>query len=479
VTFVERSEAGPRTVEAPRQDPSISVFLKCFVIVVDKDKSLEKSFLPSVRALHYIEGRIDKDFSTARLTKLHEELVRTHRELTRHLSDLSHEQATRDNWMSFPALDLIRQLPRFQEYCLCVSRNCIVARTDLLNFRNRFNETIDKFRDLHATFLKGFAIPHFQANLIKSIVATDAACFLSQRKLLLAKEVAKRAGIENPHEWSALHFLEQEVVVFRSLVELAKQGQFDVIPDLIAENFDRYTIADREMTEEKAHVLVARTRAETEKDRWYGKRTKNVDTETAERLSIARKESVLALQELESVKQECEESLSESIGRISRIIEGLPNCGLIPSTFEATVRILTEKRAKKMWLQGKVNAQKERIGKLRQKVSDLQEESDQLGHMLVEKQQLFDELKTKSQTSEPIEAVLDEKYNELKSMVYCQLCNGAARKRNAFLIQCHHSFCMKCIQQQINARSRKCPYCGIRFDPAKEVQRIRWHKRKS
>jgi hypothetical protein len=478
VTFVERTDIGPKTVEVAGRDTSLTAFITCFVMEIEKDKKCERSFLPTVRALRFIEGRIDRDFSEPRLTKLHEELVKTHRELIKQVTDLIRDEASRNDCMAFPAQNVIEQLSRYREYCASVSQNCITVRTDLLNFKNRFRETIDRFRNLHQTFLKGFAIPNFQAKRIRSIVESDSLCALSQRKLLLVKEVVKRAGITNPHEWSALRFLEQEVEFFKKLVGLAKQGKFEVIPDLISVNFDNYTAADREMAAEKNDVLAARSRAETEKDRWYGKRAKPVDGEMMERLHISRKETDIALQELEMVKQECEQSLKDSIGRISTIVERLPECGIIPSNFEAIIRVLTEKKAKKMWLQGKVSAQRDRVSKLKQKVADLREESDQLTQLLVEKQQQFEELKVKSETSEPIESVVDkEKFEELKSLKHCKICSGYG-KRDTFLMQCKHSFCRTCVASLVTQRSRFCPYCGTRFDPTKDVQRIRWRKRK-
>jgi E3 ubiquitin-protein ligase BRE1 len=46
-------------------------------------------------------------------------------------------------------------------------------------------------------------------------------------------------------------------------------------------------------------------------------------------------------------------------------------------------------------------------------------------------------------------------------MLTCKVCNTDLKE--VVITKCYHTFCKKCVHDQIKGRSRKCPACGKAF----------------
>jgi hypothetical protein len=344
---------------------------------------------------------------------------------------------------------------------------------------SRFDAVSGQFNHLNSKFKRAFALPKLHQDVVSELIGQTTDCLVDHRKLLLAKVVFKRAGIHNPHAWSAREFCTSELREIEALVEMARGGRFDDIQARLADAFDRHAAAQRSLKEEKEAVLAARDRSQSTKTAWLTKQPRKAsEGDLRSGVKDARRENEVKLGELNKVREEAERGLVGCAERVADVVERAGQAVFLPDGFESRLRAKADGQARKEWLRARIQLQRARNEAMRETVNSLQAEEREVREATEEKRREFEELQEKSKTAPPIDVRVNERAEKLAQLYYCQLCKNEKRERNAFFVGCGHSYCQECITARIKSRNRTCQVCAHNFDPVHGIQHIHWQSAK-
>jgi hypothetical protein len=304
------------------------------------------------------------------------------------------------------------------------------------------------------------------------LLRRDTNVMTAHRQLLVFQDIGSKTQIKSPANWNASRFMSRECQAFRRMVDLASRAEFAGVLECIQHEFEKYETGEKDMAAERGAVQRAKAKAQHQQELWFERRAKQSDSQLGVRLEGLRRDTETELADLLGARRGSERRLSEAIARVTAAADFLGTMSVVPQDFEAVLGALREKKAKRDWLDARLRHELKKHDEIEQKVNAEKKKCEDVTKEIGELKVRFEELKVKSQTSEPIEVQLDERYQELHDAYYCQLCKE--RVRDTFIIECRHSYCENCVKECVRNRNRKCPYCSVPFDPVHGVITIKW-----
>ena len=466
----EESESAPVSSEVEKLQRTI-----CLGLPHDPDKvSLDKRFHPSAEVLEYLEEHLGEDVSVEGLKKLHGELERTTAELENYLAEAQQMHARTMDFMEFPELDVVREVPEYREYCASNERELTALQTDLIGFREAFDATVSDLAEMHTLFKGAYVWPELKDDEVEGLIRQQTDSFHRQRKLLLFQHIVQQAPIKNPYAWVASEFVSSEVQVLEQMMEMAKKGEFDAFREAVSDEFEKIGNVEDELEREIAEVNSAKNGAISTQTSWLQRKTHAVYSDVMEELEASRQETQKKVQDLTETRQAVKEGLDEVASKLAAVVEAMPNVRMLPDGFVPNLKEVSEKHARREWLKLRVEAQRARVKQLKEDIDVREKELATLAVQLQHKEKEFTELEEKSKVAKPVEVSRAD--DDRRAMYYCGACQerDSRRRRDTIITNCGHTFCTHCVEETIRARNRKCPYCAQKFNPTSHVVRIRW-----
>jgi hypothetical protein len=473
------------TITAEAKDVSAVLLRQAQRIVLNDKEGRLRQFSPDAEALRWIEEQAGSDLSLEKMTALLGDARKTHEELLPFVAELEGQQQLAELEQQFPPPSAVADFQRYKDLSDQINRKLLEVRTGLFNFQSEYSAVIAEFKEMSRQFEKGFAIPRVKKELEKlhELNREDKEQALRHRELLVVRQVIEHTKIRNPHPWTARDFVEGELKDFDRAVELARENKFDSALEVVGAEFDKYSDIERLLKEERDAVLAAKARAETERNNWYGKKTKPHDRQLQVQLAEMKTETEKQYKEFEEIKADCERKMEDALAKVTEAVRKIQRATLLPQNFEAGIKVRGDARARRDWLLARIQEAGRRRDDLRKKNEQTKGQTKRALEETEELKKQFQTLAEKSQTQQPVDEALDQKYQEYHDAYHCQQCLrlGHRRPRDSVLAKCGHSYCKDCIDQLVKNRNRKCPVCTEPFDPmatsfANRVIEIKWPK---
>jgi hypothetical protein len=257
--------------------------------------------------------------------------------------------------------------------------------------------------------------------------------------------------------------------LYRQKDHIAREKQFDAALVVIGTEFEKYSEMEPKLKVELDAVIGVKSRAESEQNLWHRKKSKPHD----------RVESEREYQEFEDLRLECERRMEAVVARLKSAVKEVRDASFLPLNFESCLKCASQTRAKRDWR----IANQEKENEIRGKTEQLEAQARRVWEDIKELKHQYPILVGKSESQQPVDEEIDEKYHEFHDAYLCQNCfrSGYRRPRDTVLAKCGHSYCRDCIDQLVKLRNRKCPVCSQAFDPTATkstngVIEIKWLK---
>ena len=460
------------------QAPGLDKIQHALCLELPRDKvRLDKKFHPNPEVLAWLEEHMKDDVTVDRLKSLHEELVRTSEELENYLAEAELDLSRTTEFVEFPELDIIREIPEYRSLCASNERELAALQTDLIEFRDAFDSTVADLTDVQALFQGAYAWPELRDDEVEQLIRQQTDNSHRQRKLLVFKHIIQHASIKNPYKWAASEFVESEVRTLEKMKEAAKNGDFDAFQEAVSDEFERIGSVEEELSREKEEVNKAKAGTQASQATWLQKKTGVVYGDAMQELEASRLETQKRVSELTETRQAVRANLDSVAAKLAEVVAEVPEMKMMPDGFAAKLKRIGEKSARRDWLKAKVEAQRVRVAQIKDEIERDEKELRGLQEELRKKQSDMEDLEEKARTNagRPLETNQTE---ERRAMYYCAgKCSIESKhRRDTILTPCGHTFCKECVGETIKSRTRMCPYCGQKFNPGSEVLHIKWPK---
>ncbi|OHS94919.1 hypothetical protein TRFO_38916 [Tritrichomonas foetus] len=456
-------------------------------IDINRKEKLDTTFNTVTKKTYQeLEALLGEDPTQEKVESVLDDLLKTEKELYAFLSELYSTQSNSLYFLKYPHLDIIQELPSFNEALSSIGKNTVEVRLELWKFTKTIAATLQYMKDVFTKFYdKCFSIPHIDFNKTKHLVNVEVQHYKALRRLNFFRQVTKSAKMKHPPEWSSLKFLSEEVEFYEEMTRLYKSNDIEQVKALLDDAEVRYESAEAEIRAEVKSVKESKKAADEASSLWYEKSDKKAaeqpDIKYLKQLSDARQNVEEKIYRNEKMREDCSGQLALTIERAKYLINEISDAPIIPLTFEDKMNKISDKEAKLNWLRSKANALKTDIENQKKEVTKLKEQSDKLDSQIQKKKTEFEEYQKKSR-NEPVLGSSQslEEYDEYaeKYYCYCRKTRSKERRRDVLLKECKHTFCSHCIQEQIKTRNRRCPYCGSNFSPNSDDIKINWEKKK-
>lgn len=439
-----------------------------------KGYSLDDTFIPTPDAMYYIQEHLMPDINESTLEELHNDLMRTHKELLTELANTSMEKSLFDDFISFPSLNVMSENQMFQKYLDSFEYTSNELRTQLIKTKKAMDSTSTQIQQLTEQFYQCYALPQLNLELAKQLSEKETEINLAQRKVLYFKLTIQTAKIKNPFEWHAIKFMNGMRSLMDHMLISAKNKNWEDVRKDIEDGLNRCATNEQPIKDEQEAALKNSNRASENLTSWL-KSNNGGDTSAVlyEQLEEARKKSNQQATEIEFIKNECNRKLSDALDKHIQTVKMISDDPFIPFNFDEVAHSMVTRNAKKEWLKSRLQAKKKELAEKKTRLAKINQENDKVNEEIKVQIDQFEKLKEKSKTSEPTTVTQNEMFIDLKNSYYCSLCNDNKRRR-AYLTSCGHTFCTKCLNKCIKTRNRRCPACKKPFAQSEFRKIVNW-----
>ena len=477
---------------ANKASGAIYGFDKAINININRTDKLENTFIPTNRVVNELAEKIDsgKEISNEELQSLIQDYQRSQKELYGSLSDVFQTQVNSSYFLNFPHLDIIRDLPEYQEAIDSIGNNVVEVRAELNELAKSVMRVCQIIKYAFSNFEKCFCLPRIRFDVTNHLINIEVQHYLAQRKANFFKTIVKNAKMDVPYSWESLNFLNEELAFSKdtliSIKRILENGDPESITkckNLFDEAFARYEKYESAIQKEIQYTKEKKAKADKESNKWVERSMKvpeQPDGRIQKDLENYRIEFDNKFNRNQQIKKECNEKLSSTMGRLRDVILQIDGSHVIPSSFEDRMKIISDKNSKLEWLRNKAAALKKDIEKKKKEIEKLHKQESRYDQLIAQKQEEFQRYQDKSSKEPSLDNAQSlNDYNEYreKYCCYCVKDKNKNKRREVILKKCKHTFCEHCIQKQIKLRNRKCPYCSTHFVPNADNLYINWEKK--
>lgn len=443
-------------------------------------KNTGDMFKADSRAMYYIYSHAKHDLTVDTLESIYQGLVRTNQELLNSIGDSTMEQSKAIDAISFPGMDVIKSSTDYEAIRQYHSSNAEVMmqlQTKAIDFRSIFDATMTELLDFKTNFGEAFVWPNLQDDVIEMLVKKETDRLVTQRTLLVFKEIVKHARIRNPSQWAGRTFVTTSVGYLRDIVNLLKQKDYDQVQSVLYKYLDYVSDGSDNGPEKMLKAEIGKVEESTknavqEMNRWHMELQRRAERKP---INEAKRQETLGQQnELRETRNEVKRELSDSITEMSTAVDSVVSALQVSPDWETQMNTISAKLAHKEWLMARLAAQRARVSAIQKEISSLEQESADLNKRIEAEKKMNVELKERQRTQTYSQGGKNKEFEDTKAMVYCGSCEGKSNKRSRFLDECGHSFCAECLDTKITKnRTRRCPHCN---QPVTQysIQKIIW-----
>ena len=425
-----------------------------------EETGMASLFVPDEGVLKYIEERLDLANAKESLQTIFGEAARTYREYSIYVIEQHNLMSLAKDYVSFPRLDLVREISRYQSYMKLIAKHAPVVRKETAALKEEMAKLFAELDTINKFFADSYYFSKVNMAKLLELTKENSLVFLQKERLTFLKSIFDRCPVLKDViglQWFGCHYL---TFIFSKYFEISQTLNFETIGQLIKEMIDATTTAAESLENEMNETRTYKKTIEAAMAEWKNKPRVQVTDDNGPQLPGLRQKSVKLGQEALQAEKDFTVAVVGAAERHNRLAKAIENTELFPVQVDKLIDTITQSFSEWMWAKKRLESQ----------IAEEEAHAAAIHKMQAANATMSEEIKIKR---EKLDALCDEHLKEPQKkpnrrlMRLCPQC--CKRPRDSIISACGHTFCQQCLSGKTS-----CPCCSAAFGET-DVHKINWN----